>query len=332
MQRARLDPAQFYGQIPLLPHQLTQDLTPRDDVIVLCHLGIPRIDAASWEMEIDGLVPKPVRLCLEDLRRFPQQQVEAFHQCAGSPLTPKEPKRRIVNVRWSGARVSDVLAECGVRPEAQYLWSHGADYGEFSGVAVERYTKDLPLSRLKSDVLIATELNGEPLRAENGFPARLVVPGFYGTNSVKWLTGMTLADRRSDSPFTTRWYNDAVLDGEGRPTGQIVPVWAIAPESVIVAPAPEARLSAGQEHVIWGRAWADGGVSRVKVSVDGGQSWREAKLEPQVERSWQRFSLPWTPDRAGAASISAIAIGHDGHEQPMSGARNAVHSVSVTVA
>ena len=129
------------------------------------------------------------------------------------------------------------------------MWSHGADYGEFAGVAVERYTKDLPLSRLSADVLIATELNDEPLLAENGFPARLVVPGFYGTNSVKWLTGMTLADRRADSPFTTRWYNDAVLDGEGRATGQTVPVWAIAPESVIVAPAPEHVPEPREENV-----------------------------------------------------------------------------------
>jgi DMSO/TMAO reductase YedYZ molybdopterin-dependent catalytic subunit len=174
-------------------------------------------------------------------------------------------------------------------------------------------------------------LNGEPLRLENGFPARLVVPGFYGTNSVKWLSGMTLADRRSDSPFTTRWYNDAVLDGAGRPTGQTVPVWAVAPESVIVSPAPDARLRAGHEHLIWGRAWADGGVSRVRVSVDDGRSWHDAKVEPQVERSWQRFSLPWTPDRAGAATLRALALGRDGREQPLSGARNAAHTVGVTV-
>ena len=331
MQQPKLDPAGFYAQIPLLPHQLTADITPREGVIVLCHLGIPRIDAASWEMEIDGLVSKPSRLRLEDLRRFPQRRVESFHQCAGSPLSPNEPKRRIVNVRWNGVRVSDVLAECGVRPEARYLWSHGADYGEFAGAAVETYTKDLPLSRLSEDVLIAIGLNEEPLSAENGFPARLVVPGFYGTNSVKWLTRMTLADSRADSPFTTRWYNDAVLDGEGRATGQTIPVWAIAPESVIVSPAPEQNLRIGEQHQIWGRAWADGGVSRVEVSIDGGVSWRPAKLEPSVERSWQRFLMTWTPDHAGPARLCSRAYDHDGREQPRSGFRNAMHAVSVTV-
>ena len=331
MQPPKLDPAGFFGQIPLLPHQLTEDVTPREDVIVLCHLGVPRIDAADWEMEIDGLVSNPTRLRLQDLRRFPQHRIESIHQCAGSPLAPQEPKRRIVNVRWSGVRVSDILAECSVRPEARYLWSHGADYGEFAGVAVETYTKDLPLSRLSSDVLIATELNDQPLRAENGFPARLVVPGFYGTNSVKWLTRMTLADKRADSPFTTRWYNDAVFDGDGHATGQTVPVWAIAPECVIVSPAPDARLSLGEECLIWGRAWADAGVGSVRVSVDDGKSWRVAKLEPPVERSWQRFSLAWTPDQIGPTRLCALASGHDGQEQPLSGFRNAVHSVAITV-
>src|SRR5215213_6661463 len=110
----KLDPAGFYGRIPLLPHQLTCDLTPREDVIVLCHLGVPQIDAGAWEMEIDGLVSKPVRLRLPDLQRFQQHSIESIHQCAGSPLTPQEPKRRVSNVRWSGVRVTDVLAECGV--------------------------------------------------------------------------------------------------------------------------------------------------------------------------------------------------------------------------
>jgi DMSO/TMAO reductase YedYZ molybdopterin-dependent catalytic subunit len=331
MKRPKIDPVGLYGKIPLAPHQLTEDLTPREDVIVLCHLGVAHVVAETWELEIDGLVSTPRRLSLADLQRFPQHTVTSIHQCAGSPLAPQEPKRRIVNVRWSGVRVIDVLKDSGVLPQAQYLWSHGADYGEFAGVAVDRYTKDLPLARLSSDVLIATALNGEPLRPENGFPARLVVPGFYGTNSVKWLTRMTLADSRADGPFTTRWYNDAVLDDQGRDTGRTAPVWAIAPESVIVSPAPEQTLRAGEACLIWGRAWSDGGVGSVKVSVDGGQTWKTADLESAVERSWQRFSLSWTPDRTGPVTLSSLARDRQGREQPRAGSRNAVHSVSVTI-
>ena len=90
--------------------------------------------------------------------------------------------------------------------------------GAFQGVHCDAYVKDLPLDRVSADVLIADEMNGAPLRPENGYPARLVIPGYYGTNSVKWLTRLTLAAERAASPLTTRWYNDAVRDAAGRPT------------------------------------------------------------------------------------------------------------------
>src|ERR1700733_5890449 len=127
MQRPKLDPVGLYGKVPLLPHQLTEELTPRDDVIVLCHLGVPRIDAAAWELSADGLVSEPARFKFADLQHFQQHSVVSIHECAGSPLAPQEPKRRIVNVRWGGVRATDLLAECGVLPSAQYLWSQGAD-------------------------------------------------------------------------------------------------------------------------------------------------------------------------------------------------------------
>jgi len=106
-----------------------------------------------------------------------------------------------------------------------------------------------------------------------------VVPGFYGTNSVKWLTRVTLAEARASGPFTQRWYNDPVRDECGSASGRTVPVWAIAPQSVIVAPAPDATINASKATEIWGWAWADGGVGQVGISVDGG-SWQPALLEP----------------------------------------------------
>jgi DMSO/TMAO reductase YedYZ molybdopterin-dependent catalytic subunit len=332
MTHTKLDPAGFYSRIPLAPHQLTDDVTRRDDVIVLCHLGIPRISTEVWELMIDGMVETPTRLKFADLQRFRRYSVVSVHQCAGSPLTPQEPKRRVTNVRWSGFRLSDILATSGVLPQATHLWSQGADYGEFAGVAVDRYKKDLPLSRLASDVLIATELNGEPLAPEHGFPARLVAPGFYGTNSVKWLTHITLADKRADGPFTTRWYNDPVCHADGSETGKTIPVWAIAPESVIVSPSPHQTLRADLECCIWGRAWADGGVESVKVSTDNGETWQEASLEQGVERSWQRFSLTWRPERRGPVRLCSLAQNHSGLSQPLTGQRNAVHFVDVSVA
>jgi DMSO/TMAO reductase YedYZ molybdopterin-dependent catalytic subunit len=111
-------------------------------------------------------------------------------------------------VTWSGARLAEVLADCRPRPSASYVWSYGADSGEFSGVRIDAFCKHLPLERVSERVLVAFEMNGEPRRPEHIFPVRLVVPRFYGTNSVKWLLRIKLAAERAHVPFTTRWYAD----------------------------------------------------------------------------------------------------------------------------
>jgi DMSO/TMAO reductase YedYZ molybdopterin-dependent catalytic subunit len=110
--------------------------------------------------------------------RYEKRAVTSVHQCAGSPLQPREPTQRVCNVRWAGARLTDILAECEPRSPARFVWSTGADYGDFGGVSVDAYVKDIPIERVKSDVLVAYEMNGKPLTPEHGFPARLVVPGF----------------------------------------------------------------------------------------------------------------------------------------------------------
>jgi DMSO/TMAO reductase YedYZ molybdopterin-dependent catalytic subunit len=234
-------------------------------------------------------------------------------------------------VVWAGVRLSDLFAECGPEPAARFAWSHGADHGVFNGVACEAYVKDLPLDLVGADVLVACEMNGAPLPPEHGYPARLVVPGYYGTNSVKWLSRITLAERRATGPFTTRWYNDAVRDAHGEPTGETTPVWSIAPHSLIVSPSPEHTLAVGTPTEIWGWAWADGGASRVEVSVDGGATWQAAALEARTERAWQRFTCPWRPERAGRPELCSRAKAANGLSQPAAGARNAIHRVPVEV-
>jgi DMSO/TMAO reductase YedYZ molybdopterin-dependent catalytic subunit len=216
-----------------------------------------------------------------------------------------------------------------VNPRAKYVWSYGADFGEFEGVAIDAYVKDLPMARLEADVLVAYEMNSDALPAEHGFPARLVVPGFYGTNSVKWLTRMTLAESRASGPFTTRWYNDPVLDDAGGKTGDTKTVWSIAPESLIVSPAPHASIERSVEQQIWGWAWADGGVESVHVRLE--DAWLPAELEPARRREWQRFSMPWKPRHPGTVVLASQAKAKNGACQPISGQRNAIYSVPVTV-
>jgi DMSO/TMAO reductase YedYZ molybdopterin-dependent catalytic subunit len=176
-------------------------------------------------------------------------------------------------------------------------------------------------------VLLAYEINGEPLDAEHGFPLRLVIPGYYGTNAVKWLARLHLAEARADGPFTTQLYNDP-FEGGTRP------VWAAAPESVIVSPAPNTQLGArlgAQAVEIWGWAWADGGVAQVDISTDGGANWRGAQLAPQRGWAWQKFSAPWQPDGAGEAVLMSRATGNDGAVQPAADWRNCIYAVPVRV-
>jgi DMSO/TMAO reductase YedYZ molybdopterin-dependent catalytic subunit len=323
-----LDPQGVFRRIPLKPHQLTADVTPVEECFVLAHLGIARLDPERWRLSIGGLVREKRVLSLRDVLEQPKREIACFFECAGNPLEPTVAQRRIVNVVWGGVSVRDVLASAGVNPAARYLWSYGADKGAFADTRSDAYAKDLPLERAAAgDVLLAYELNGRPLSALQGFPLRLVVPGWYGTNNVKWLTRLQLAARRWSGPFTTRFYADPV---PGKPE-VTRPVWEVAPESVIVWPAPGAELRADAEVEVWGRAWGSAEIVGVEVSIDAGATWRDAAIGKRHEWSWQRFRLRWRPGTPGATTLLARATDSAGATQPMSGARNAVQSVEVTV-
>ena len=331
MNPVRLDPQGPFKRDPLAPHEMRDRLTRTQDAFVLCHLGVPRIERDRWSLTVDGMVERPRTLRFDDLVRYPKTKVASVQQCCGSPFAPFEPTRRVCNMRWSGVRLVDVLADCQPSAAARYIWSYGADFGEFSGVVVDAYVKDLPIARVEADVLIGYEMNGSALPAEHGFPARLVVPGFYGTNSVKWLTRITLAAKRAQGPFTTRWYNDPVLDGTAEESGKTTPVWSIAPESLIVSPAPHETMHLSVEREIWGWAWADGGVRSVYVRTDDAAMWRPAELEPPRGGEWRRFAIPWTPTQRGAVVLASRAEANGGLLQPISGRRNAIYDVRANV-
>jgi DMSO/TMAO reductase YedYZ molybdopterin-dependent catalytic subunit len=325
-ERLKLKVQGFFGRLPCEPHDLTERITPAEKCIVLCHLGIPEISASDWKLEIGGLVERRGLLTMSDLLEFPKVEILSVHQCAGSPLDPNKPTQRVCNVKWAGVRLRMVLDHSGVRPDARFVWSTGADYGKFAGVECDAYTKDLPLSRIDEDVLLAYEMNGSPLSQEQGFPVRLVVPGFYGTNSVKWLSRIELAAGRALGPFTTQWYNEPDEFGQGRH-----PVWALAPQSVIVHPRADAPLNAGTSAQLWGWAWCDGPLARVEVSLDGGLNWIEAHSEPRNGRAWQKFAVEWTPFKRGSYVLMSRAVASDGRQQPLAGRRNAIYSVPVEV-
>ncbi|MGH6677455.1 MAG: molybdopterin-dependent oxidoreductase, partial [Bradyrhizobium sp.] len=132
-------------RIPLLPHQLIEPITPQRDLFVLAHIGIPKIDPASWRLDIGGMVERPRQLTMTDIRGLPKRSVMSFHQCAGFPRRPDLATRRIGNVVWGGIDLAELLRTVGVRPEARFLWAYGLDRGEYDGEDCGHYAKDVPL-------------------------------------------------------------------------------------------------------------------------------------------------------------------------------------------
>jgi DMSO/TMAO reductase YedYZ molybdopterin-dependent catalytic subunit len=322
---APMEPSRYTRRLFLEPHQLVARVTPQRELFVLAHLGIPHVAAADWRLAIGGLIERPVTLTLDDLRRLPVREVESFHQCAGAPRRPDLAARRVANVVWRGVDLADLLRGCGVAAAAQFLWAYGLDHGKYEDVSARWYVKDLPLTRLaEGGVLLAYEVNGEPLAPEHGFPLRLIVPGYYGTNTVKWLWRLELATSRAAGPFTTVLYNDP------DPAAGTRPVWEAPPESLIVAP-QGGPLSATTPIEVWGWAWGAAGIAQVEISRDGGETWSSATVEPRRQWSWQRFSFDWRPQRPGAYTLAARATDTRGAVQPTAKARNAIHTVGVTI-
>jgi DMSO/TMAO reductase YedYZ molybdopterin-dependent catalytic subunit len=310
--------------------QLVDRITPNGDLFVLAHFGVPRIALADWRLQIGGLVRQPLTLSFEDLMKFPKIEVESFIKCAGFPHDPTIATRNVSNAVWGGADLAQILDKAGLDPAAGYLWAFGPDHGTYARWSADRYVKDLPVGRLRPGqdrVLLAYEVNGEPLSAEHGFPVRLFIPGFYGTNSVKWLCRIEAADMRADSLFTTELYNDPVPMAAPPRTA---PVWGAAPEALIVAPADRANLPAGRIEV-WGWCWGEREIAAVDVSADHGQSWQRAITEPRHQSGWQRFRTVVTCERAGICNVMARATSVTGETQPERDARNAIHGIEVRI-
>lgn len=327
-----LDPPGFVRKLPLRPDELVAPTTPQDGLFVLAHFGIPRFDLSSWRLEIGGLVDRPCAWSWDGIMKLPARTVETFHQCAGFPKRPDIATRRIGNVVWTGVDVREVLDAAGVMPKARFLVAYGPDQGDYDGFPTARYVKDMPLQRLAAGgVLLAYAMNGEPLTREHGFPLRLVIPGYYGTNSVKWLVKLELTEQRSAGLFTTELYNDPAEGTDERGNPRTRPLWEAGPESIIVAPQNRAVLPAGAAEV-WGWAWSDKGIARVEISIDNGSTWLPTSLEPRRQWSWQRFSGTCVMPAHSSIKVMARATDVAGATQPLNRARNAVHTVNVSAA
>ncbi|KOV58221.1 hypothetical protein ADK64_37260 [Streptomyces sp. MMG1121] len=311
----------------LRPERMTSLITPEADLFSVWHLGVPDVSTASWTLTVGGMVTHALTLSLDDVATLPQTEITSVHECAGSPLAPTVPQRRVGNVRWGGVRLTELLSLAGIEKGARYVISTGVDHGVYDGAHHDRYEKDLPLAKaLDGSVLVALTVNGEPLPVRRGGPLRLVVPGYYGTNSTKWLDSLTVSDRRSGGAFTTKYYMERPENGMGAPS----PVWELAPNSCLVAPV-DGAVHVGEAVEIWGWAWAAEPVTSVEVTTDGGRNWNPARVTPRSQHEWQRFTFPWTPATVGEFILACRATTASGATQPATPRRNRIHQRIVFV-
>ncbi|CAK3996593.1 related to sulfite oxidase and related enzymes [Lecanosticta acicola] len=322
----KLDPSGFFIRHPPKPHELHSFITPDDKLFQTIHMGGAVVNLSRWKLKVTGMVKKTLMLDLDSLRRdFLVRTIMSFHECFGSPLKPAiENPWRIGNVRWTGVPLKEILLRAEPLPDATFVWSEGLDRGEYAGVEADCYRKDLPVEKAMCDeVLLAFAMNGEPLSKNRGGPVRLVVPGWFGTNSTKWISKIELQDRRAPGPYTTIFYNVP------EPNGTMKPVWKVDVNSMIFRPLPGAVFDE-RAISVEGWAWGPEGVDRVDVSKDGGISWIRSQLGDRVDFSWQRFSIVMNLE-PGPYTLVARASINGGQKQPLSKARNHCHYVQCEV-
>ncbi|MEJ2863790.1 molybdopterin-dependent oxidoreductase [Actinomycetospora flava] len=300
------------------PAALTAPTTAVEDLYVIGHFGIAHVPADSWRLRVGGLVDRPLELDLAQLRALPSVTVTAVLECYGNPLDPDVPTRRAGNVVWRGTPVAAVLELAGAS-DGPILWAEGYDAGVFDGTRCGEYLKDLPMDVVRERGVLAYEMDGAPLTAEHGHPVRLFVPGYFGTNNVKWLRALTVADRRPEHLFTTTLYQRATPG-----TGALAPVRDLDVASLVTA----VRLDGDGLHVA-GWAWGSSAVVGVEVGSgpDEPRDWVDAALDTPVggEHGWRAFAATVRPGTV----VGARARDAAGRRQPLRGARNACHVVAV---
>lgn len=268
----------------------------------------PDINPEQHRLMIHGLVDRPLVFTMEELRRLPSVSRICFIECLSNRPTPGAEKTltelhgMIACSEWTGVPLSILLKEAGVKTGASWIIGESAE--------LTRASRSLPLAKAIDDSFVAYGQNGEPVRPHNGFPLRLVTPGFEGKYQVKWLKGIKVVDR----PYVTYW-EQGTFSRAGRSQGAYF--MEQGPKSVITFPSSGARLHSPGFHSIVGFAWSGGGaIRRVEVSTDGGQTWSDAQIQaPALRVALTRFQLPWTWN-GREATVQSRCTDEHGQVQP----------------
>jgi DMSO/TMAO reductase YedYZ molybdopterin-dependent catalytic subunit len=304
---------------------LRYDLTPAGLHYLLIHYDIPAVDPEAWRLEIGGHVGRPLSLSLEDLRQRPAVTAPVTLECAGNGRTLYEDRpvsqpwllEAVGTASWTGTPLASLLDEAGLDDDAVDVVFAGLDRG-IEGGEERAFERSLPVAEARrDDVLVAYAMNGQPLLPQHGSPARLIVPGWYGMAHVKWLASI----RAIPEPFDGYQHRAAYRfrgdeDDPGTPLDRIRPRALMIPPGIPTFPERERRLAAGPV-TLEGRAWSGGGpVRRVEVSVDGGATWRDGDLGPDLgEHAWRRWSFRWGATR-GEHELACRATDASGATQP----------------
>jgi DMSO/TMAO reductase YedYZ molybdopterin-dependent catalytic subunit len=305
---------------------LRYDVTPVGMHYLVIHFDIPPADDASWAVEVDGLVDRPLTLSMDDVRSRPAVTRPVTMECAGNGRALMPPRAEsqpwlleaVGNSEWTGTPLPPILEEAGIRPDAIELVFTGADHGIQGGIEQD-YQWGFSLGDiLRDDVVLAYELNGLPLPPQHGYPIRLLVPDWYGMCSVKWLRRITAVAQPFDGFQLSSYQIRQRADTPGDPVTKKAVRALMVPPGFTDFPARERFLDAGRCDLT-GRAWSGWGhIDRVQVSVDGGRSWADAELGPRPVSpwSWRAWSFEWTAT-PGEHGLLVRATDEAGNEQPI---------------
>ncbi len=307
-------------------HALDGTITPQGCAFERHHSGAIELSKDDYRLMINGLVDTPLVFTYADLERFPRESHVYFLECAantgmewaGSQLNGSQFTHGMIhNMEYTGIPLRLLLEEAGVKPEGKWVFVEGADASSNG--------RSIPLEKAMDDCLVAFKANGEALRKEHGYPVRLCVPGWEGNMWVKWLRRVEITANAVESREETSKYTDTLENGTSRKW-----TWVMDAKSVVTAPSPQVPITHGPGPlVITGLAWSGrGSITRVDVTVDGGKTWKTARLAPHSHNmALHRFYLDHVWD-GSEMLVQSRAIDSTGYVQPTKTELRAVRGVN----
>jgi DMSO/TMAO reductase YedYZ molybdopterin-dependent catalytic subunit len=291
-------------------------VTPNDKFFSIAHFNRPVIDASTWKLEIGGLVKKPTALTLADIKARPRQEVTFTVECSGNTGLPFF-NGGIGNARWAGTPLAPILEEAEVLDSGIEVVFWGSDEGEITRADDVKFKQNFARSMSLAEAMdpkniLCYEMNGTPLPPDNGFPLRLIAPGWYGIANAKWLKRIDVRDQRFENRFMGR---DYVTLREEEHNGETVWVeTSVGRARLKSAPARVTRT--GNDYRIVGAAWG-APIDRVEVKIDDGP-WIPATIDEadKAEFAWKMWSIDWPKPAAGEHTVTSRAIDTSGNVQP----------------